>query len=200
MESLPQSWIVPLGLRQAHTATVKPNEGLHINGLHPDFLSCLAAAQGQGVEFMSTTWEPARGQLGRGASGRVYQSRISNETSFAFKSPIIGGTDVQEAIAFRALICEVLILRHPVIRQHLNIIDLEGIAWEVTANGSKVLPVLVFPLAPSGTLWGHMEAGLNALTLDPKLKLCLQIGLGLAAMHSCSKQSRMTIPHPNKVH
>jgi serine/threonine protein kinase len=200
MQSLPQSWIGPLRERRTHAAPVLKG-GLHINGLHPDFLSFIAVAQGLDSEFLPTTWEPARGELGGGTSGRVYQSYINNETSFAFKSPIISGSEVDEAIAFRALICEVLILRHPVIQQHMNIIELEGIAWQVIPNGPKALPVLVFPLAPYGTLWEYMEAELRPPAFDSRLKICLDIGSGLAIMHSCSTYSWIYRPlYPNTLH
>lgn len=190
---MPQSWIGPLREKHTHAAPVL-TEGLHIKGLHPDFLSFIAVAQGLNVEFLPTTWEPARGQLGEGTSGRVYQSNISNDTSLAFKSPIISGSDLDEAMAFRALICEVLILRHPIIRQHMNIIELQGITWEVVPNGSKVRPVLVFPLTPCGTLWGYMEARVRQHTFDSRLKMCLDIGSALATMHSCSTYPRFMDP------
>lgn len=137
---------------------------------------------------MPTTWEPGRDLLGVGASGHVNQSLLSIETSLAFKRHASFGRDEEaRQQLFRDWVSEISILRFPEIEQHPNIIELEGIAWEVVESGSTVLPVLVYRKSQLGTLRNFVEDNVGRLSLDQKLKLCLDVASALSVLHSCSK-------------
>ena len=137
---------------------------------------------------MPITWEPGRDLLGLGASGHVNQSLLSLETSLAFKRPANSGRDEKaKQQLFREWMCEISILRSPEIQRHPNIIELEGIAWEVVESGSTILPVLVYRKSQLGTLRTFIEANADRLSLDQKLSLCLDLASGLSILHSCSR-------------
>jgi Protein tyrosine and serine/threonine kinase len=167
---------------------------------HLNFYSFLSAAQQHGVEFMPITWEPARDLLGLGASGYVNQSLIDIETSLAFKRPAGFGRDeraTQEI--FRAWLMEISILRSPEIERHPNIIELEGIAWEVVDSGSSILPVLVYRKSHLGTLRAFLDANFGSLSINQKLRLCFDLASALSTLHSLSKwqlyKARPLVPH-----
>ena len=59
----------------------------------------------------------------------------SKRTDFAFKRITLAdksrlGTQDEEK-AFNTLVHEISILSHPLIRHHQNIVNLEGICWEI---------------------------------------------------------------------
>ncbi|KAF3314300.1 hypothetical protein TWF173_004904 [Orbilia oligospora] len=89
------------------------------------------------------------------------------------------------ATVYRAVLSEVYILGHPVVRHHPNINNLQGICWEVVQN--RPWPVLIFKQAPYGDLGQFMrtEEGRN-LGLKDKIKLCWEMGNALHLMHSCN--------------
>src|ERR1700738_3931184 len=115
------------------------------NGLSPevstanvgfDLISVLSVAQQYKVDFLPITWLHALGPLGRGATAEISQSLISIQTSFAFKrlhSPTAATSYAPYEVDsnLRALVSELLVLENPLIRCHPNIIDLQGICWEV---------------------------------------------------------------------
>ena len=75
-------------------------------------------------------------------------------------------------------------LGHPVIREHPNVVELEGICWDVQSEG-KVWPVLVFQKTQPGDLESFMElpAGRD-LSIKDRLKLCMDVGTAIMDMHS----------------
>lgn len=162
-------------------------------GLHCDFISFLAICQWRGVDVLGITWQPALKKVGRGATAHIHQSQINPTTSFAFKrlTPSTFGSD--EHIIFRTLISEVLVLGHPVIRDHANIVTLVGICWDVATSGNgedTVWPVLVYEKAECGDLNQFMESEVGrSLAFDQRLHLCIDIGTALMVMHSCCKWS-----------
>src|SRR5437868_376500 len=97
---------------------------------HCDLISFLAVAQSCNTAFLPVTWESRIDKLGAGAIAEISQSLINLQTSFAFKRTAIsnfpqGG--LLDNRTFQALMSEILVLSHPLIRGHPNIISLEGI-------------------------------------------------------------------------
>jgi len=87
---------------------------------------------------------------------------------------------------FLPLISEVLILSQPPIRSHPNIVNLEGICWEITPRTEKAVPVLVFEKA----VWDlqqfmKVNEGMN-MSIDDRLKICADIGNAIMALHAYS--------------
>lgn len=159
--------------------------------MHCDFISFLAICQWRGLDILGITWQPALERVGRGATAHIHQSQINPQTSFAFKrvTPSTFGSD--EYTLFRTLISEVLVLGHPVIRDHANIVTLVGICWDVATSGDgedAVWPVLVYEKAECGDLTQFMESEVGrSLDFDQRLRLCIDIGTALMVMYSCCK-------------
>ena len=188
MASIPSS-LHNEGRKPAHHA--QPSLSKEVAGLDSEHLTMycfLSLAQSHGLEIMPITWEPGREILGRGASGHVNQSLIDIRTSLAFKKHTGDGQNelaVRELL--RAWMLEIAILCHPQIQRHPNIIELEGIAWDIDPSRSTILPVLVYQRSQLGTLSMHIENNVGKLSLSHKLKLCFDLASALEMLHSCSK-------------
>ena len=80
--------------------------------------------------------------------------------------------------------CQVLILSQPPIQNHPNIVDLEGICWEVKPWTEKAVPVLVFEKAS----WGlqqfmDVREGMD-MVIEDRLRVCADIGSAITALHA----------------
>ena len=159
--------------------------------LHCDFISFLAICQWRGIDILGITWQSALERVGRGATAHIYQSQINPQISFAFKSVTPSSSGSDEFTIFRTLMSEVLVLGHPVIRNHANIVTLVGICWDVATSGvgeDAVWPVLIYEKAECGDLTQFMESEVGRdLPFDQRLHLCIDIGTALMVMHSCCK-------------
>ena len=169
-----------------------------------DFLTFLAIAQKLKIDFLPITWQPALDEIGRGATGKIRESLINLQTSFAFKVPkdttSIESMDetirpVEIRTLFQALISELSILGHPLFREHPNVISLLGICWDVLPSGT-VWPVFVFEKTPLGDLWrfAKSEEGKN-MPIDMRLKLCADIANAITDLHQSSKQISLLKTH-----
>jgi hypothetical protein len=155
-----------------------------ITGVRCDFLSFLGIAQSLKIDFLPITWQPALDTIGHGGTAEIRQTLINIQTSFAFKR-LVSTRSGEEAKNFQALIAEISVLGQPSIREHPNIITLEGICWDIIPETEQVWPVLVFEKAPLGDLLVFMEQGAgNKLGLEDRLKLCIDIATAVADMHS----------------
>jgi hypothetical protein len=84
------------------------------------------------------------------------------------------------------LISEVLILSRPPIQSHPNIINLEGICWEINPRTEEAVPILVFEKA----VW-DLQQFMNVvkgadMSIDDRLKICADIGSAIMALHAYS--------------
>ena len=128
-------------LTESNNSTYDSWEGSRvqqISGTDDDFLAFISIAQKHNVDFIPTRWQPGFGLLGEGGYGRVNQSLVNLQFSFAFKR-IRHSSEPNET--FKEAITELSILCQPLIHDHPNIIKLEGICWEV--NPDRILPVLL---------------------------------------------------------
>lgn len=94
--------------------------------------------------------------------------------------------DVNEKLAYKTLICELLVLAHPVLKHHRNIQKLFGVTWDVqTFQGSSIraMPVLVFERSECGTLADFMS---SKVPFMQRLRFCEDIGRPIKAMHAFS--------------
>lgn len=158
---------------------------------HCDLISFLAVAQSCNTAFLPITWQPALDKLGAGATAEISQSLINLQTSFAFKRTAISNFPQGGLLndrTFQALMSEVSVLSHPSIRGHPNIINLEGICWEIPLGRDKALPVLVFQKAQLGDMEKFMRSdqGMD-LSFQARLELCAHIAAAITVMHSCSE-------------
>jgi len=105
-------------------------------GSHYDFISFLAVAQRLGMGFLPITWQQALDLLGMGGTAEIRQSLINLQRSLVFKRNTL--STMSEESRYRTLISEVSILGHPAIRNHTNVVTLEGICWDISVDDEKV--------------------------------------------------------------
>ena len=150
---------------------------------HDDFLAFFSIAQKYNVDFISTTWQPGFGLLGEGGYGKVNQSLVNLQFSFAFKRI---RQSYKHNETFKEAITELSILCQPFIRDHPNIIKLEGICWEVNPDADRILPVLLFEKSREGDLRHFLGSEGRGLSVTAKLSLCADIAEALICLHdSC---------------
>ena len=119
--------------------------------------------------------------LGVGGSGTISQSTFDNKMPLAFKR--FHNSDDSDGDLL-PLMSEVLILSQPPIRNHPNIVDLEGICWEIKPMTEKAAPVLVFEKA-SWDLQQFMNVreGMD-MVVEDRLKICADVGSAIMALHA----------------
>lgn len=153
---------------------------------HADLLAFLSTAQLNLTDFLPIAWYPSY-NLGRGAFAVLNQSPVKAKLSFAFKRlGQHGQRQDEDTEDFSSSVSELAILRHKPLSIHPNIIKIEGICWEVTAENDRILPVLVFEKATYGDMFQfrNMEEG-QKLDLRQKISLCAQILDALYTLHAC---------------
>jgi serine/threonine protein kinase len=152
---------------------------------HHDLLTFLAASQRFRLDFLPITWQPKLTVLGYGGTARVSQSAVDVQTSFAYKRMY---TEEESSNNFMRLTAEVAAFRSKSVVGHPNIVQLEGICWEVESKTDRVLPVLVFEKAEFGDMRRFMatEDGRN-VDMDTRIKWCLELAGALHSLHSGGK-------------
>ena len=146
-----------------------------------DLIAFLSIVQKCDVDYLPITWQSALSTLGVGGSGTISQSTFITDKPLAFKR-FHHSDDSDDD--FSPLMSEVLILSQPPIQNHPNIVDLEGICWEVKPRTEKAAPVLVFEKA-SWDLQQFMNVreGMD-MVVEDRLKICADIGSAIMALHA----------------
>jgi len=169
-------------------------QSLQVTNAPYDLIIFLAVIQRLQIDILPITWQAARQPIGVGATGRINEALINLHTSFAFKcvSDRQKERENEEAI-IRVLINEVIVLGHESIRNHPNIVELQGICWDVASgdkSDDKVWPVLVFKKTQYEDLYNFAMRPIGrALCFAKRLKLCIDVGTAIWDMHSNSKLS-----------
>ena len=148
------------------------------HAVQSDLIAFLSIVQKCNVDYLPITWQPALSTLGIGGSGTISQSTFITKKPLAFKrfhDPDDG---------FSPIMSEVLILSQPPIQKHPNIVDLEGICWEIEPRTEKAVPVLIFEKAP----WDlrrfmNVREGMD-MVFEGRLKICAEVGGAIAALHA----------------
>ncbi|KAK5445183.1 hypothetical protein LTS15_010274 [Exophiala xenobiotica] len=109
----------------------------------------------------------------------MQSNMITKDLAFAFKRT---RPEMPDKKRFRALLCEILALKASAVQDHPNINQIEGIAWDIQED--IVWPVLVFSKANLGSL-KHFASGdaWDKLPFEANLRLCIDVALGLHALH-----------------
>ena len=146
-----------------------------------DLIAFLSIVQKCDIDYLPITWQPALNTLGVGASGTISQSTFITEKPLAFKR---FHDSENPDVSFLPMMSEVLILSQPTIRNHPNIVDLEGICWEIRPSTEKAVPVLVFEKA-SWDLQQFMSVreGMD-MSFEDRLKMCANVGDAIMALHA----------------
>jgi serine/threonine protein kinase len=164
----------------------------HATNAQCEFITFLAVIQKFGIEILPITWQAMRQPIGIGATGRINEALINLHTSFAFKCVADRQKENNsEERIIQAIISEVIVLSHPSIRNHPNIVELQGICWDVVSGdkgNNKVWPVLVFEKSQYGDLYNFamLPVGRELGFLE-RLKLCADIGTAISDMHVSSR-------------
>ena len=168
-----------------------------------DLLTFLGVAQKLQINLLPITWQPALDRIGQGATAEIREAVVTINFSFAFKRLISRSIFDLEEFECRLLPClidEISILGLPLVRKHPNIIDLEGICWEIlakkgmrisrgipvdfTIKGQGIMPVLVFQKSRYGDLYDFMmqDKG-KKLGFYDKIEICIDVARAIADMH-----------------
>ncbi|KAF3000786.1 hypothetical protein E8E13_005545 [Curvularia kusanoi] len=86
----------------------------------------------------------------------------------------------------RAFSKEIIAFSHPAVKRHRNVLDLEGICWDIETEdeGNKIWPVLMFEKSQYGDLTTFLARPTGReLSADEKLSLCLDIAWAVSDMH-----------------
>lgn len=159
-----------------------------------NFLTFLAVTQFYKVDILPCTWEFALDNAAPSGTAKIYESCLDVNRSFVFKrtritNPMYHGQPdaYDDTQTYDALVSEISIACHPLLRQHPFIAKMKAISWEISEKGDGVWPVIVLDKAPLGDLdyFMNTEAG-NGLEVEKKLHLCADIASAIVALHSCS--------------
>ena len=165
------------GMFSRYSASASRTKG----DVQSDLIAFLSIVQKCDIDYLPITWQPALSTLGVGGSGTISQSTFITDKPLAFKRfhhPENCDDDFLPAMT------EVLILSQPPIQHHPNIVDLEGICWEIKPRTEKAVPVLVFEKAS----W-DLEQFMNVregmdMKLEERLRVCADIGSAIMALHA----------------
>ena len=151
------------------------------------FLTFLAVVQFYQVDILPFEWEFALESAGPSGTAKIYESRLDVNRDLVFKRTRIGRSDFDDIQDYNAILSEMSILCHPLLRQHPYIIKMKGISWEITEKGDGVWPVIILDKAALGDLdfFMYTEEGKN-LTFEKRLDLCAGIASAIRALHGCS--------------
>ena len=145
-----------------------------------DFLALLTVTQALGIEILPIDWEQGLRPFAHGGQSSINQALVKADYSLAFKCI----KNVKEVKNLDKVIEEISVLGQPMFRNRRDIVQLEGVSWNVASNG-KVWPVLVFEKSEIGNLWAFAQtkAG-KALSLLERIGLCKAMAAALQFMHS----------------
>ncbi|KAL6909112.1 kinase-like domain-containing protein [Trichoderma evansii] len=148
-----------------------------------NFLSLLATAQEKEVDFLPITWDEATSD--RGGQASISQSFFNEKLSYVFKRLHRDFKyPADEIVALRAVISEIIVLGHPEIRGHPNIVRLVGLCFEIDAQTKIPWPVLVLQKAEHGDLKKFMELPRGKeLNFRERLDLCVDVAAAITLMH-----------------
>jgi serine/threonine protein kinase len=155
-----------------------------------DVTTFLASLQEWKVDILPITWQAAQQPIGAGATSRIDEVSQTVHRSFVFKR--LSDKHKEPAMkesSLRMILNEIAILSHTRVREHPNVIELEGICWDVESE-SQVWPVLVF----DRTNWGDLSDFVDkpewkTLTATLRMNICSDIGRAMSFMHDQRKLS-----------
>ena len=148
------------------------------------FLDFLRVAQHRRIGFLPIQWQPGMKKFGKGGTAKIHQGVGNVEMTFAFKQMKRTYSPIEKAVYLSALIAETSILGHGQIQFHNNVVNLEGISWDVDPGEGTVWPVLVFEKAPYGDINDFMTSDVGReLDIEKRLSLLTDIALAVRYLH-----------------
>lgn len=143
-----------------------------------DLISVLVVAQTLRVDFLSLGWKK---NIRHKSGGQAYikQVRITPKVTFLFK--VFSKSKYgYRGTAFKEALNEMTVHYHPAVREHPNIVRIEGMTWKINRKGDFAWPVLIYEKATRGDLRDFMSTGQGReLDFEARLKLCLEVGIAI---------------------
>ena len=176
-----------VGSRYSTPADLRSVETLPEQG---SLLSFLATAQALRVPLLPLHWDEQT--IGFGATSRINESYGNPQTSFALKRiHNESKSSAPQCEIYRMLTNEIVALSGQIAQNHPNIVQLQGICWEIACENQEAWPVLIFEKAHFGDLYSFSMTPIGReMALDQRLSLCVEIEKALMDMHSISKSGR----------
>ena len=183
-----------LSSNQSPASTVRLGVDRYSNNLY----TFLAAAHYYEVDYLPFSWEPRTKESARGGTSRLIELDVGSSfpfNGFIFKCTRANGTrgynqqnPWDDSATFNALVAEITVLCHPVLKHHENIVQLEGIGWDVSPGGIPAWPVIALEKAELGDLhrFRATERG-RQLTMSEKLYIGANVAGAILALHQWSK-------------
>ena len=167
----------------------------------PPLVKLLSIATAVRLNILPVKWRPGLESLGEGATANINQSPLNSKISFAFKRfnqfsdslPSLSNHD-ELLLKYNAILSEVVTLMHSEIYRHPNVVNLEGLCWEILSDSAQIRPVLVFRKADGGSLdkfISRHEA--KSLSFADKIHICGEIAKGLRIIHLSGRASLIRI-------
>lgn len=162
---------------------------------HCDLVSLFALTQKFGIDILPLTWLPHLEGLGLGGTAEIKQALINTQMDLAFKRLHLDDSlAVSTSAAYRILIAEICALGQSPMRDHPNVLKLQGICFDATEHDAMIRPVLVFEKAKFGDLESFMRSEKGLLTTtDQRLNMLGQLASAVSLLHSARKLLRR--PH-----
>lgn len=173
-----------------HLTPLSPPFSLSPDRGPDEFITAVMGLQYRPKISLSNLARAEREFIAEGQSFKVQkafkETYDSSHAVLALKTPSFSDSLATDGAHWRRMWLEVKSLIHPPLAAHPNIVDLLAIGWESglsSTNTEIEWPVLAMPYASYGTLdkfqWSP-EA-----TRDKKISVCLDVALGLNALHEC---------------
>ncbi|KAF3921278.1 hypothetical protein ABW21_db0207067 [Orbilia brochopaga] len=155
-----------------------------------DLLDFLAVVQHRRIDLLPFKWEEGE-SLGQGGTANIFsggtiETSEGHNLSFAFKRFQREGAGFKKDAdkVYQALLSEVYVLGHPVVRQHPNVNALQGVCWDLVYG--EPWPVLVFKKTGYGDLKQFMKTSEGrSMSFSDRINLCWDIGNAINLMHAC---------------
>ncbi|KAM0259856.1 hypothetical protein ACHAQJ_003100 [Trichoderma viride] len=165
------------------TKDIKKHIAKTANDSPYNLLSLLATAQDKEVDLLPITWDEATAD--RGGQATISQSFFNEKLSYVFKRLHRNFKyPADEIIALRAVISEIIVLGHPEIRGHPNIVRLVGLCFEIDHETKIPWPVLVLQKAEHGDLKKFIDSPRGkGLSVRERLDLCVDVAAAITLMH-----------------
>ncbi|KAJ0414707.1 kinase-like domain-containing protein [Aspergillus carlsbadensis] len=123
--------------------------------------------------------------VGEGETFSVFEAKFQQEViavkriRLYEKNASVSRTAVQRRL--QAVLKEILIMNHPPLAHHSNIVRLLGYGWEIEQQ--QLSPFITVELAPAGSLRNYLRD--SAKPFRTKEILASDIASGLMALHKC---------------
>lgn len=173
---------------------------------YSDLISFLSYIRTQNIPIIPVTKSDVRSVLGQGATFLVNSAELPE----TYVDPVSGrvfpqgmmvamkrakvNKNMEDPVAgrLRVIFDDLLILHHPPLSAHPNIVDILGISFDTEGliGNQNAVPVLIMECAELGNLAEVLETARKEgrpLNFDDKMSLCIDIAHGLEVLHSCGK-------------